>query len=298
MNAIKSLLLTTGLIVGLPLLASSMPDVEKTPLTPIWRADVLLGTNVVSENGMTFGKITDIVVRAGSESSYAIVALGPWNESKMSLRALPWTILRTDGAEKTHDESKRSLVFTRSREVLLEAPGFTVTTWPDMSDPTWNHDIDVYYGVTPEPRKARGTVEASAAKKVMTWKMSDLIGSDVVNAEADELGEIEDVAIDSNGRLNYVALSVGGFLGIGEKHVAVPFESLAFTRGTDDPSERIIALDCTKELLEKAPEFKPEATSRHEMADSNWIAGVHAHFACPPYWKIEAQKPASPAPKK
>jgi len=57
---------------------------------------------------------------------------------------------------------------------------------------------------------------------------SDLIGTRVVGANNESIGDINDVIMDRNGQIMAAVVGVGGFLGIGEKDVAVPFKSLEF----------------------------------------------------------------------
>jgi sporulation protein YlmC with PRC-barrel domain len=57
---------------------------------------------------------------------------------------------------------------------------------------------------------------------------SDLIGTRVVSANNESIGDINDVILDRNGQIMAAVVGVGGFLGIGEKDVAVPFKSLEF----------------------------------------------------------------------
>ncbi|MBQ0823520.1 PRC-barrel domain-containing protein [Microvirga sp. HBU67558] len=57
---------------------------------------------------------------------------------------------------------------------------------------------------------------------------SDLIGTKVVSANNESIGDINDVILDRNGQIMAAVVGVGGFLGIGEKDVAVPFKSLEF----------------------------------------------------------------------
>jgi sporulation protein YlmC with PRC-barrel domain len=57
---------------------------------------------------------------------------------------------------------------------------------------------------------------------------SDLIGTRVVSSNNESIGDINDVIVDRNGQVMAVVVGVGGFLGIGEKDVAVPFNSLEF----------------------------------------------------------------------
>jgi len=60
---------------------------------------------------------------------------------------------------------------------------------------------------------------------------SDLIGTRVVSTNNESIGDINDVIVDRNGQVMAVIVGVGGFLGIGEKDVAVPFNSLEFANG-------------------------------------------------------------------
>ncbi|MBJ6126289.1 PRC-barrel domain-containing protein [Microvirga splendida] len=57
---------------------------------------------------------------------------------------------------------------------------------------------------------------------------SDLIGTRVVGANNESIGDINDVIVDRNGQIMAAVVGVGGFLGIGEKDVAVPFNALEF----------------------------------------------------------------------
>jgi hypothetical protein len=61
---------------------------------------------------------------------------------------------------------------------------------------------------------------------------SKMIGTTVVSANNESVGDINDVVVDRQGRAVAVVIGVGGFLGIGEKDVAVPFEALEFTAST------------------------------------------------------------------
>jgi sporulation protein YlmC with PRC-barrel domain len=57
---------------------------------------------------------------------------------------------------------------------------------------------------------------------------SSLIGTTVVSANNESIGDVNDVILDRNGQTMAVVIGVGGFLGIGEKDVAVPFQALDF----------------------------------------------------------------------
>jgi putative membrane protein len=81
-------------------------------------------------------------------------------------------------------------------------------------------------------------------------RAEEVIGSTVVNANGDEVAEIEDIVIDQD-QAQYAILSVGGFLGIGEKNVAVPLDQLQL--GEDETY--LMSAD-TEEQLEQLPEYE------------------------------------------
>ncbi|UIJ72911.1 PRC-barrel domain-containing protein [Aurantimonas sp. HBX-1] len=72
--------------------------------------------------------------------------------------------------------------------------------------------------------------------------------------DADEIGTISDLIMASDGRVEAAVIGVGGFLGIGEKDVAVPFDQLQMTR--DDDNDLVVATAMTREQLEQAPAFE------------------------------------------
>jgi sporulation protein YlmC with PRC-barrel domain len=72
---------------------------------------------------------------------------------------------------------------------------------------------------------------------------SDLIGTRVVSANNESIGDINDVIVDRNGQVMAAVVGVGGFLGIGEKNVAVPFNSLEFAN-----AQQADAMDSNKNV--------------------------------------------------
>ena len=66
------------------------------------------------------------------------------------------------------------------------------------------------------------------AQGVRDWSAEALIGREVQNIQGEDLGDINNVIIDEQGRVKAVTIGIGGFLGIGEKDVGVPFSALEF----------------------------------------------------------------------
>ena len=101
-------------------------------------------------------------------------------------------------------------------------------------------------------------------------KVSSLIGMDVRNSHDERLGEIKDIVVDlPSGKVAYAVLSVGGFLGIGDKTIAVP--SSAFTVA---PDQNRLVLNADKAKIQNAPAFArdtwPDLNSQTWSADSSY----------------------------
>jgi hypothetical protein len=91
----------------------------------------------------------------------------------------------------------------------------------------------------------------------------EVIGKDVVNVKDEKVGTIADLVMDEEQKLVGVVLSVGGFLGLGDKWVAIPVEQIQFP-APDQPARLLVAV--TEEQLTNAPDFQTRATVEAEKA--------------------------------
>jgi len=289
-----NLLLLTGAIAGLPLLASARSEVKGPPC--VWLASDLIGMKVVDKQGDSLGKIEDVVVHPGGEASYAVLSFGGWMGVGDKLFAMPWSVLRAVEPNTAKKDTAYSLVLPLDKERLKAAPGFSSKSWPTFASPDWTKEIDSFYASDLKSDKKK-PVEAAARTSVITWKASELKGVNVVTPTGEKLGDMREIAIDTNGRVNYVAISVGGFLGLGDKFVAVPWGSLVFSLAGDKGDKRVISLASTKAQLEQAPEFKQGPENGALMCEPKFISHVYEHFSCPVYWAPAPAPAGTPGPK-
>ncbi len=104
-----------------------------------------------------------------------------------------------------------------------------------------------------------------------------LIGNDVVNRDAEDLGEIKEIMLDMrSGRVSYAVLSFGGFMGMGDKLFAVPWDAL-----TLDTLNKRFMLNVDKQRLENAPGFDKDQWP--DMADQAWERDIHGYYGTTPY---------------
>src|SRR6266542_1587968 len=61
------------------------------------------------------------------------------------------------------------------------------------------------------------------------WRASKMVGLSVYNDKNESVGSINDLLTDKNGKIVAVVIGVGGFLGVGEHLVAIPFEKVKFS---------------------------------------------------------------------
>jgi sporulation protein YlmC with PRC-barrel domain len=107
---------------------------------------------------------------------------------------------------------------------------------------------------------------------------SSLKGDKVVNHQGDDLGEIQEIMIDlDRGRVAYAVLSFGGFLGMGDKLFAIPWQAI-----TVDTTKKQLVLNADKELLEKAPGF--DKNNWPDMADLSLGSTLYGYYGYKPYW--------------
>ncbi len=83
------------------------------------------------------------------------------------------------------------------------------------------------------------------------YRATKLLGSDVYNDQDEEVGKLDDLIIAGDGQVTLAVLSVGGFLGIGAKNVAVPIQLFKAADGG-----KIVLPKATKDELKGMPEFK------------------------------------------
>jgi sporulation protein YlmC with PRC-barrel domain len=119
-------------------------------------------------------------------------------------------------------------------------------------------------------------IEHPGARRVLS--ASSLASHSVKNKLGEDLGSVKEIMIDvPSGRIAYAVLSFGGFLGMGNKLFAIPWEVL-----TVDEDRKCLVLDADKATLEKAPGFDKDHWP--DMADSRCGTQVYTYYGRKPYW--------------
>lgn len=167
-------------------------------------------------------------------------------------------------------------------------------TAPPMNDKTSaKPDTGTAPAAMPDKSAATGTTadkkQAGFVQNQDTseWRSSKLVGASVYGPDNKSIGSIDDLIVDQKGAIKAAVIGVGGFLGVGQKDVAVPFEALQIQRKQNSSSIDKITVSYTKDQLSNAPKFA------YFQVQSNTTTGSAGSTGSPG----GMSKPASPTGK-
>jgi sporulation protein YlmC with PRC-barrel domain len=107
-----------------------------------------------------------------------------------------------------------------------------------------------------------------------------IIDDKVVNPDGEELGSIKELMIDMDkGQVNYAVLSFGGFLGMGDKLFAIPWDALTLNR-----EDHSFILNVDKTQLENAPGFDKDDWPDEAQYSTGWLVDLYNYYGYTPYW--------------
>lgn len=208
----------------------------------------------VNEDNPTRGRLTELLVDTEGNIAYVIFntsfLLGQSNDR---VAVVPWQQFQ-GRLDVVDEETDRYLTYTGTAEELQDAPELDVTVLEQQSftlDPT-EGELDL-----PDLENQE--------RYILLTHFTDF---NLVNGEGEDLGEVEDVLLDlAQGTVIYAVIDVGGFLGIGEQSVAVPWDRLTF-----DEESRQFVLDVDAETLENAPTI--DLSQWHDPVETEWDVEV------------------------
>lgn len=182
--------------------------------TEQFRASDILGANVKNVAGDTVGEVKDLVILRDQEVLQAVLSVGGFLGMGDKLVVIPY-----DKLQVRRMDDKVNVMYHTTKADLEGMPKFPYT-------------------------------ESDTGG--LTFQARDLIGADVKNAADETIGEVNDLIITSADNVPQVILSVGGFLGVGEKLVAVPYDALNI-KHSDDKQQ--VTYNATEEELKARPSF-------------------------------------------
>lgn len=113
---------------------------------------------------------------------------------------------------------------------------------------------------------------------VTSLSAGTITGDKARNSDGEALGHLEELVIDlDGGRVNYAVLASGGFLGLGEKYFAIPWDLLSV-----DTENHEVVIDVSKDMLKNAPGFDKD--NWPDIHDRSWVGDVYRYYGRDPYW--------------
>ena len=128
------------------------------------------------------------------------------------------------------------------------------------------------------PPAAPGATMPMTSAKIMTTlpsgasTVTNYYKQNVYDTADNKIGTVDDVLVDKTGKIHAAMVGVGGFLGMGEKDVAVPFDALNLTQKNN---KWYLTMNATKDELKSAPGFK------YDRNTTTWISDKSASNAAP-----------------
>jgi len=212
------------------------------------------------------GEINDLVISQDGEVKAVILGIGGFlgmGERDVAIKMDAIRVLNEAG-----DSGDRFLVVNATAEELGTVPAYDreatmMGTHDNMASnaamETDGHEKAEAEDTMATPTFNRPQVERDGYAEVelvdaRNFTVDDLQGARVYGTDDEDLGEISELLVE-DGKLTRAVVDVGGFLGIGEKPVAVDFEQLQILQhGTD--GSLLIYMDATKESLEAQPDYQ------------------------------------------
>lgn len=142
------------------------------------------------------------------------------------------------------------------------APATPGAAKPDSATPQNNAQAPA---ATTGTEQAGGYLTAQSADQISA---KTYMGQSVYNGQNESIGSINDLILQKQGGVVAAVVGVGGFLGIGQKNVAVPFDKITATQNAQDSTVKLTATE-TAESLKAAPEFKTLSMQASEKAASS-----------------------------
>lgn len=109
---------------------------------------------------------------------------------------------------------------------------------------------------------------------------TSILGNKVINPAGEPLGNLKELVLDiEDGRIAYAVLSFGGFMGMGDKLFAIPWE--AFVLNTKDHT---FILDVDQEIFKEAPGFDKDHWPDNAQYEAGWLLDIYEYYGYSPYW--------------
>ena len=201
----------------------------------------IMGTavyNSAADNAEKIGDVNDIVLAKDGKAKFIIIGVGGF--LGIGEKNVAYDFSKAEWVEKN---GSRWLVAKTTKEDLQAQANFDTKAYDTVATPTAAPAVAT-------DNTATAAIDKSALTEMPADKISaeNLIGTTVYGADDAKVGEIGDIVLSTDKKVDAIVVDVGGFLGIGEKSVAVGMEKLKFM--IDKNGNRYLYTNLTKAQLE------------------------------------------------
>ncbi|AZO45638.1 PRC-barrel domain containing protein [Mesorhizobium sp. M7D.F.Ca.US.005.01.1.1] len=214
-------------------------------VTKIIGADVY---DSAADNAEKIGDVKDIVLSKDGKAKYIIIGVGGF--LGLGEKNVAYDFSKAEWVEK---KGERWLVAKTTKEDLQAQQDFDLKVYDTAAAPNTNDVAATTTNNEAAPatdKTATAAIDKSSLTEMPMDKIStkDFIGTNVYGADDAKVGEIGDVVMTGDKKVDAVIVDVGGFLGMGEKQVAIGLEKLKFM--SDKDGNRYLYTNFTKAQLE------------------------------------------------
>lgn len=238
--------------------AASSPAAKPMPSQASADTRKLIGRNIQNAQNETIGEIKSVFIGKDGNVDSVMVGVGGflgmgerevrlnWSELNVSQNGEKVTVnltkdqLKAKPEYKYSDMSRRGQVFNDAGVWKDDGVRSDVTTRPSTNSQS----------VATAPARSGGDFNAEG-----NVSGNALLGANVRNQANETVGEIEEVFVGTDGAIKTVVVSVGGFLGMGAKNVAVKWSDLTVER---DGRDLRVRTNWTKDSLKAMPDYKED----------------------------------------
>jgi hypothetical protein len=239
--------------------AASSPAAKPMPSQASADTRKLIGRNIQNAQNETIGEIKSVFIGKDGNVDSVMVGVGGflglgerevrlnWSELNISQNGEKVTVDLTKDQLKAKPEYKYSNTAYRG-QVFTDAG-----VWKDngaRTDTATRSSTTTSQTAANTPARSGGDFNAEG-----NVSGNALLGANVKNQANETVGEIEEVFVGTDGTIKTVVVSVGGFLGVGSKNVAVKWSDLTVER---DGKDLRVKTNWTKDSLKAMPDYKVE----------------------------------------
>jgi len=238
-------------------------------------ASKLIGRNIKNPSDDTIGKIESVYLDASGKVDSVIVGVGGFLGVGERYARLHWKDLQvSDNGERvvvnmTKDQLKAIAPYKYKDDAMRGKVFNDRGGWKDESRAAADARTTTDPAVAANRDRVVADNRASTTESTGDFNAQGdvsgnaVIGAKVRNANNDTVGTVQDMYVDASGNIKTVVLSVGGFLGVGSKDIAVKWSDLKQSR---DGKSVVLTTNLGKDQLKSLPDYKYERRQPNQAA--------------------------------